>query len=345
MEVKLFIEGLGVHSSQIFTGYGLLEAQGLVKLSFEKGRHYRPLRGIVCAEFDGKRIVYDLGDNPATIMEEYYHDADFYFKRMAQQPVMDQYKKVLPLGLNYGVFHSNDYFLKRAFMMKEKIAFVKAALNKANKLSEILGIKNASASSRLDMMQALPNPLQLPKVIFAARLWNQYTSDEEKNIERTFINNQRIEIVRLLRKRFNEKFTGGILEDDFSRKICPDTILPRNTFTEKGSYTKHLLGSSIGIASPGLEQSVGYKFAEYIAFSKAIVTTPVNTITPGNLAVDKNYLVYTTSEGCLDQVDTLMNNSTLRKEMMENNFAYYQQYLRPDKLVWNSILKVHGYDV
>jgi hypothetical protein len=345
MIVKLFIEGLGVHSSQIYTGFGLLENQGLVKLSFEKGRAYRPLRGIVCAEFDNCRVVYDMGDNPETIMQEYYHDADFYFKRMAQQSLMSQYSKLIPLGLNYGVFHSSDHFMHRSFLMKEKVAFARALLNKYTILSGISGIKSASSNSRLDMMQALPNPLQKPKVIFASRLWNQFTPDQNKNTERNFINNQRIEIVRLMKKEFGENFIGGIVEDSFSKKVCPESVLPRNTFTEKGSYNKHLLKCSIGIATPGLETSVGYKFAEYIAFSKAIVTTPVNAVVPGNLQEGKNYSMYNNPEECLRQVDVLMNDQQFRKEMMENNFAYYQQYLRPDKLVWNTILKVHGYSI
>ena len=345
MHVKLFIEGLGAHSSQIFTGFGLLQAQGLVHLSFEKGRDYRPLRGIVCAEFNNKMVVYDLGDNPETIMEGYYKDADFYFKRMAQQHIMEQYPKVIPMGLNYPVYHPLDGYIKRAFMMKEKEAVARAMLNKVHKISEFAGIKSASASSRLDMMQALPNPLQKPKVIFAGRLWNQFTNEEHKNIERTTINNQRIEIVRLLKKTFKDDFIGGIVEDDFSKKVCPESVLPRASFTEKGSYNKHLLQCPIGIATPGLETSVGFKFAEYIAFSKAIVTTPINTITPGNLLAGNNYSVYTNPDECLQQVTMLMTNHEQRKAMMEANFAYYQQYLRPDKLVWNTILKVNGYTV
>jgi len=343
MEVKLFIEGLGAHSSQIFTGFGLLEAAGLVRLTFVKGRDFKPLRGIVCAEFDGRRIVYDLGDNPETVMEVYYRDADFYFKRMAQHHVINKYPKMLPMGLNYPVYNSSDHFLKRAFIMREKLSFVRAILNKTSKVFDLIGIKSASASSRLDMMHALPNPIQKPKVIFASRLWNQFTSEELKNAERNTINNQRIEIVRLLKKRFKENFVGGIVEDEFSKKVCPESVLPRNTFTEKGSYNKHLLQCSIGVASPGLETSVGFKFAEYIAFSKAIVTTPINAIVPGNLLEDKNYSIYNNPHECLGQVETLMNNNQLRKQMMESNFAYYQQYLRPDKLVWNTILNTYGY--
>ena len=345
MNVKLFIEGLGAHSSQIFTGFGLLQQQGLMRLSFSKGRDYRPLRGIVCAELDNRRIVYDLGDNPETVMEGYYADADFYFKRMAQQHIMDKYPKILPLGLNYPVYDPTDHYIKRAFIMKEKLSFVRAFLNKSIKISDIIGIKSASTSSRLDMMQALPNPLKKAKVIFASRLWNQFTDDENKNAERITINNQRIEIVRLLKKEFGENFIGGIVEDPFSKKVCPESVLPRNTFTEKGSYNKHLLQCPIGIATPGLETSVGFKFAEYIAFSKAIVTTPVNAIVPGNLLEGKNYSMYNNPEECLRQVDVLMQDHQFRKEMMENNFAYYQQYLRPDKLVWNSILQVHGYKI
>ncbi|MEO7310307.1 MAG: hypothetical protein ABIX01_07925 [Chitinophagaceae bacterium] len=343
MEIKLFIEGLGAHVSQIYTGFGLLEEAGLVKLSFNKGRFFRPLRGIVCAELNNKRIVYDLGDNPETIMQDYYPDADFYFKRMAQQSVMDRYPKILPLGLNYPVFSPSDHFLKCAVIMKSKEAFARAMLNRSGLLSNVVGIKSASASSDIQSMQALPNPLETPKVIFAGRLWNQETSDAVKNAERKYINQQRIDIIRLLKNRLGDHFIGGLVDDELSRKAAPELILPRNTFTEKGSYVKHLRQCAIGIASPGLETSVGFKFAEYIAFSKAIITTPVNAVTPGNLAPDVNYQIYNTPQECLEKVELMIADHKLRKDTMEHNFAYYQQYLRPDKLVWNSILQVNGF--
>ena len=340
MHISLFIEGSGVHTSQIYTGFGLLEASGLVQLKFCKGKYYRPLRGVICADFSGKRVVYEMGDNPEQVMHEYYETADVYFKRMATQQLIDRYPKIAPLGFNYAVYHPADHFLKRSVTVRDKMFIIKAILNNNKGLAAMAGIKTHAAGSGLQQQEALPNPLLPPKIIFSARLWNSKTGDVVKDAERSTINQQRINIVRKMRQNFGDRFIGGIEDNEFSRELCPDLIISKDLFTQKINYIMHLRQCTIGIATPGLEASVGYKFAEYIAFSKAILSTPVNVLVPGQFAAGKNYLQYTTADECVALAHQLMNDRHATHEMMENNFQYYQQYLRPDKLIWNSILKV-----
>ena len=143
-----------------------------------------------------------------------------------------------------------------------------------------------------------------------------------------------------MRQHFGDRFVGGIEENDLSKEQCPELIVSKNLFTQKLNYIKLLHQCTIGIATPGLEASVGFKLAEYIACSKAIISTPVNALVPGDFIGGSNYLEYTTADDCVALADKLLSNKTMTGEMMENNFRYYQQYLRPDKLVWNSVLKV-----
>ncbi len=339
MEISLFIEGLGAHTSQVYTGFGLLEQQKLVQLKFQRGMHYRTARGVVCAEFSGKRVVYEMGDNPEQVMHEYYDTADIYFKRMATQSLIDKHPKLLPYGFNYPVYHYHDHFLKRAITARDKINIVRALLNNHKKLAVLAGIRTHASGSGLNNQEALPNPLLQPRIIFSARLWNNKTNEENKNRERTAINRQRIDIVSQLRKNFGDRFIGGIEDGSEARQECPELILPKSLFTQKSSYVKLLSQSTIGIATPGLEASVGFKLAEYIAFSKAIISTSVNALVPGDFAAGKNYVAYTTADECITLADKLMSSKAATHEMMEHNFRYYQQYLRPDKLIWNSILK------
>ena len=340
MDISLFIEGLGVHTSQVYTGFGLLEACGLVRLKFYKGSYYRPLRGVICADISGKRVVYEMGDNPEQVMHEYYDGADIYFKRMATMHLINSYPKIAPLGCNYAVYHPADHFFKRAVTVRDKMFAAKAFLNSNGRLAALAGIKTHAFGSGLQQQEALPNPLLPPKIIFSARLWNSKTGDPIKDAERCTINQQRIDIVKKMRQNFGAQFIGGIEDNEFSRVQCPELIVSRDLFTQKTNYVKHLSQCTIGIATPGLEASVGYKFAEYIALSKAIISTPVNALVPGDFAAGKNYLSYTTADECVAMAEKLMTDKTASHEMMENNFRYYQQYLRPDKLVWNSILKI-----
>jgi hypothetical protein len=340
MKISLYIEGLSLHTSQIYTGLSILEASGLVELKFYKGRYYRPIRGVICADLHGKKVVYEMGDNPEQVMHEYYETADIYFKRMATQQLINQFPKIAPLGFNYAVYHRGDHFFKRSLVARDKISMFKAIVNKNKALAALAGIKTHAAGSSLHQQEALPNPLLPPMIIFSARLWNSKTGDAVKDAERNNINRQRIDIVRKLRQKFGDQFIGGIEDSLLARQECPELILPKKLFTQKINYVKHLRQCTIGIATPGLEGSVGFKLAEYIAFSKAIISTNINALVPGNFAVGKNYLNYTTADDCITMAEKLMADKVATHEMMEHNFQYYQQYLRPDKLVWNSILKV-----
>lgn len=338
----MYVEGAGVHSSQIYTGFGLLEQKGLVKLRFKKGRHFRPLRGIVVAEIDKRyNVVYDLADNPLTVMDDYYPQCDVYFKRMAQEGMMSQYPKIRPLGFNYGVFHHTDHFIKRALLTGNREAILKAILSKNKLIAKALNIKLVATSSDLKEMEALPLHSEHPKIIFMARLWNDATGDPVKDKERKEINQQRIDIVRSMRQEFGDAFIGGIEDGPLAQERCADLILLKDA-AKKGSYINTLKGASICIATPGLEASVGFKMAEYICLSKAIVTTPVNCIVPGQFKEGEHYLEYETADQCLEQTRRLMNDAALRSRMMENNHRYYQEYLRPDRLIWNSIMNVMG---
>src|SRR5690606_11500727 len=94
------------------------------------------------------------------------------------------------------------------------------------------------------------------QIIFRARLWNPGNNDTQwKKKERILLNDQRIEINRLLKKEFLSGFTGGILKDDYSEKICPDVLLPEGGYHRK-EYLGELKKASIGIVNQGLEDSI-----------------------------------------------------------------------------------------
>jgi hypothetical protein len=95
----------------------------------------------------------------------------------------------------------------------------------------------------------------------------------------------------------------------------------------------------ICIATTGLYNSIGWKFGEYVAFSKAIVSEKLLYEVPGNFGPGKNYAEFETAEQCVDQAVALVNEKTTREQMMENNYRYYNEYLAPDKLVWRTLEK------
>ena len=92
--------------------------------------------------------------------------------------------------------------------------------------------------------------------------------------------------------------------------------------------------SSIGISSPGLEESVGAKFGEYLAFGLAVVTNSVEQYQfLGPLKEGKHYLQYESPEECLEKSLSLHCNEPFRKNMQQENLKYYNDWLHPAQKV------------
>jgi len=81
----------------------------------------------------------------------------------------------------------------------------------------------------------------------------------------------------------------------------------------------------------------GWKMAEYVAFSKAILSERLVYETPGSFAPGKNYIEFTSPEECLNGAVRLIEDVALRQQLMRSNAAYYRDYLRPDALVRNAL--------
>jgi hypothetical protein len=105
----------------------------------------------------------------------------------------------------------------------------------------------------------------------------------------------------------------------------------------KKTYLSLMHGSSICIATTGLEGSVGWKLGEYVAAAKAIVSEPLRSVQPGDFRPGRNYLEFRTPEQCVDAVQRLVDDPAHRLDMMRKNAAYYAAYVRPDALVWNAL--------
>ena len=139
-------------------------------------------------------------------------------------------------------------------------------------------------------------------------------------------------LVRKLRAAFPEQFIGGIQDSPFAQTQCPDLILSEHS-TWKRIYLHRMKHSEICIASTGLHQSSGWKIAEYLAAGRAIVSEPLCYEVPGPFQAGENYLTYTSADGCIEQIRTLLAHPEQILQMGQRNRAYYDEWLRPDQIV------------
>ncbi|MEB8329859.1 hypothetical protein OO009_10880 [Flavobacteriaceae bacterium KMM 6897] len=330
------------HLNQIYDGFEKLRKLGIINLTLNraKGDINKPLLHVT---IDNKyKVVYDTLDGLNWINGsieknlEYFDknlNADFYFKRSFSKQLLKydtENRKIYPLGLNYYFQAEGNY----PQSPKEKIKDVL----KHNSI--IAKFYNKTSFAHFEY-ENFPIPNKDKKILFLARLWNpdDETNEHAKTL-RERINKNRIDYIKVCKKEFGDQFVGGLQKDDFSSKHAKDLTVV-NSLTRKENFMNLVKSTNICIATSGLHNSTGWKFAEYVAASRAIVSEPLEYDLPGNFSQNKNYLIFQNENELISNINYLMQENDRLYEIMRNNFHYYNNYLSPDKLVLNTILKIH----
>ena len=334
-KLKIYVESQVSHVGQIITGALMLKEQGydveIIDLQGKESGPFPPSYPLVRAEYRGQRILYDLWDgyNIYTDINRALSTCDFYFRRSYsleknRELIQGYENKMYPLGLYFRVTHKDSPLREPRWKELLKILIGKAPLSYF--VPEVfLGTPQEDTG-------------RTPKILFMTQLWDDHIPDfsDAENAERTYINQMRIDIIRALQQRYPNTFVGGLNNCELSRTWAPDLIMPKK-YTERRQYLKLMHSSDICIGSMGLFESIGGKTGEYVAAAKAIVNERLHYTVTGDFEEGKNYLSFETVEQCLDAVQKLVENPQLRVNMMRANAAYYQNYLRPDVLVKNTL--------
>ena len=357
LDCELVAYSDGEHVQQIYTGFHLLHRQGVLNVrqtippdcllnKTDPARWVDYRFSNVRAVVNGRTtICYDMHDWN-WIDERILGEVDFYFKRSFDPrhvATLPQRHKVFPLGLNYRVLSAKPdrfRFERSAFYANQ--ARVKAIL-KSLKVDRLL--RGQGDAERLDNLEAPPDFMAEPRVLFMARAWdtNHILDTTQRDLVHG-LNEMRAECVRRLRKELGSRFFGGLAHDAFASAHYRDVLLPDAGLADKRRYLSMLKGYPICVATTGLNGSNGWKLGEYVAHSKAIVTEPLRYVVPGDFASGTHFLEFTTPDALLDRTMRLVEDRELRCAMMMNNYRYYRAYVRPDVLVLNSLATALGRD-
>ena len=337
------------HLQQIYTGFELLHQAGVIEyqqafdvnsenvknnLKQSASTHSGGLEVILDSNIT---IYYDMNDSHE-VDQEALIKCDVYFKRSFNKSIHSTVsKKINALDLNYFVIpdKTNKFRLER----KLKLYGGKSRLKE---LFKEFDVKNKlSYSPRISQLHARYDSNLGPKVLFLCRLWEPdrddvYSLSAEQQSDRRNINEMRVGCIRALKKKFGKDFVGGVAPTEYAKKHVSDVIFHNAEMTKKNNYLKYLLQFPIVISTTGLSGSIGWKFGEYVAFSKAIVSEKLQADTHGLLKADENYIEFNDISECINAVETLLNKD-IRNKMSKNNYEYYQNYLKPEQLVLHSI--------
>lgn len=335
MRVTLFASSASPHVSQIYTGFSMLAQQGSIKLT-QRFEHlfFRSDNSAWAFVNESTLVFFDLSDTSA-LNRDALSRCTAYFKRSYVSDVTYT-AKVHPLGLNYEVYTGGFNRFELARLLSRRGSFRRTLARCAEQVgwSTIPTVTNTSDAPRYG---------QRPRVLFMARAWDPVGEGDvltqTERQERVAINETRRACIEGLRKAFGADFYGGLAHSAYALKQYPHVLLPDAATSRKRDYLSRLQHYPICIATTGLHGSIGWKLGEYVASSKAIVSERLSAIVPG-FAAGQHYHYFKTPEQCVEAVGRLMEDATARHRMMTDNWIYYQQALRPDRIVIRALLQV-----
>jgi hypothetical protein len=108
------------------------------------------------------------------------------------------------------------------------------------------------------------------------------------------------------------------------------------------SYARLLKRPLVTVYCRGLHDSVGFKMAEYLAASRAIVGHRPDSLLPRALVEGGNYLEFRHAEECVAQCDRLLRDRDLADAMRRSNWDYYIDQVEPSALLMRRIEEAFG---
>lgn len=335
MDIKLIIYSREQHNVQIITGFKLLQKRGEISaLTIIKKYSLldsMPNEHIIECIVDRKiRIAYDTHDGfyfdnkeERDKYNKYIKTVDYYFQRSyneEENSVLKEPYKIFPLGLNYFVTCPDNPLTKIDFKSKNLHDF----------LSSIQRYSYAKKIYPENFEEKVIDSKGHPQILFLTRTWENSPKE---------INEFRASSIRLLKKKFGNHVIAGFKPTAYAKANFKDCLVP-NIITKRKNYLQLVKESDICITTTGLHRSIGWKFAEYIAASKAIVTEKLNYSPGPELKANVNFFEFDTSEELINQVMKLVNNKNLLNDMKKSNQSYYNMFLKPDVMILNSLKKV-----
>ena len=308
------------HNQQILTGLSMLGFNIIEDDNLPKT--------LIIAKIADKQIAYDMQDGWTSFeLDERFlawvHQSDVYCRRSLDNRKFKYGElawKMHSLAPNYHCYNSTIKTLVYPGIKERLLSFRQCDVS-------------------YDRFESVENDFGNGKIIFLTRLYDPRSSEVENEKiaeERIMLNAMRIKLIQVLKQEYGKRALCGLSRDSYSLKKAPDLVLNR-VFTYKPLYLREMKRASICVSTLGLHQSNGWKFAEYIAAGKAIVTErPIYEIPyamPG-----ENYLPFDDINGCIQHIDQLIRNQSLRMNMQYLNQNYYHRHLRPDKVILDSFV-------
>jgi len=320
-----------LESSQVFylyTAFLELAQAGEIELSWDACSRVEDYTIVAEIErvADGarRRVCFDIHDRGYLFSEVELRASDVYFKRSHDAPEVakleaEARRKVAPFGPIFGPGNRSAILPLLAGWVRYAAARPKRAKESLRHLSDYLRLPGTRDFERA------PDPDLLPRVLLQTRLWME--SEVTGAPFASEINEERVGVVRALRKELGERFVGGALPTPFARETYPDVVCHWDT--HRSAYLKTMKTCRVGIYTKGLHHATAWKLGEYAASSMCMVSSGFRYTFPEPFTEPRNYLAFTTPEECVAHCVRLLENDEEARVMGRANHDYYRKIIHP----------------
>ena len=262
-------------------------------------------------EVDGLKIAIELSDHSNLWEIPLLEWCDVYAKRnIDARHVTPLQHKIIPFGLMMAS-HSRR-------SMAAALAAIAGTLPRAPK-TRLKAVYRYLATPHWKLFEHTPDQPVDNTILFQTRVWEPQESPGDEGI-----NEQRVSLLRALKREFGSRVVGGIVPTPLAHKTYPDLIT--NMPCRQPQYIRWAKRPLIGIYFRGLFGAIAIKMAEYLAGSKCIVSEPI-----GNelIAPLDHISIYRSNEDCLEACERLLGNPSLAEFQRMESWKYYQAHVAP----------------
>lgn len=348
----------------IFAGLQALEDDGTVRInkcnmsSDFAPKDIYPHRYVLELIAEGKILAYDISDGyqdfdfPQTF-DRQLERVDFYFKSSYDPAFAEKLQnkaKFRNLAMSYGCSYPGSYFEKAQMQNALSQKNYKGAaylLLKKSKLQAINDFRQLESNNCYDSYNLLfwtrlweYEHLTVQRIMTAYPMLTPEQAKEKCDRQTEMLrqtNAERIQTVRLLRETFGDRFTGGLSDNAISRKEAPDLITTDPRVSTREGYLDSLKQNYVHILSKGVHGCIGARYGETFANARALITDPLVYEPVGNLQEGRHYLTYRSPEEIAACASALLENVDKIHKMEANNRRYYNEYVRPDVRMLNTL--------
>jgi glycosyltransferase involved in cell wall biosynthesis len=278
---------------------------------------------------DAKKVVIDFGDTK-TFRKLLYDWADVYAKVNLTPEDFSTHPKMMPIG-------PASLGIRRMAKWKILLTALKhylAARKRIPAAADFFASYKASLRRLTFEGYRHAQPSTPDYVHFVSTLWK-----DDK-----VANDYRVNFMEAVHRAGGFKFEGGFAPRADGQHLGYDRYMGP-AFESLENYRQKIGKSFVVFNTPAVKQSHGWKLPEFMAWGKAIISTPPVRMFPEPLVDGVHWLI---TDGSVDDIEAkirmLQANPELHAQLEINARAYFDKYLRPD-IVMRRIIERAGYKI